>query len=89
MREHLKTIKSTQIKYLLGKILIVRQSAGNQTLFNNNEVGSSETKREMLKLKNVYLLNFYNNLNYWFTFLKIKKHISYLKWVICKRTFKI
>ncbi|KAG2219169.1 hypothetical protein INT45_008344 [Circinella minor] len=44
MREHLKTIWSTQELFLLGKIQMVRQSAGN-----HNIVGSSETTRETLR----------------------------------------
>lgn len=44
MREHLKTIWSTQVLFLLGKIQIVRQSAGN-----HNIVGSSETTCETLR----------------------------------------
>ena len=49
MREHLKTICSTQEHILLGKIQMVRQSAGNQTSLLNDEVGSSETTCETLK----------------------------------------
>jgi LAGLIDADG DNA endonuclease family protein/proton-conducting membrane transporter len=49
MREHLKTIWSTQETFLLGKIQMVRQSAGNQTSLNNDGVGSSETTCETLK----------------------------------------
>ena len=49
MREHLKTIWSTQETFLLGKIQMVRQSAGNQTSFSNDGVGSSETTCETLK----------------------------------------
>ena len=44
MREHLKIIWSTQELFLLGKIQMVRQSAGN-----HNIVGSSETTCETLR----------------------------------------
>ena len=67
MRGHLKTIRSTQDKNLFGKIQIVRQSAGNQTLcFKNNGVGSSETTREVLELNDLYSLNFDEKFKYWF-----------------------
>lgn len=48
MREHPETIWSTQELFLLGKIQMVGQSAGNQTLSNDNVLGSSETTRETL-----------------------------------------
>lgn len=50
MREYLKTIWSTQKLFLLGKIQLVRQSAGNQILVNANNLGSSETTCEVLTL---------------------------------------
>lgn len=48
MREHPETIWSTQELFLLGKIQMVGQSAGNQMLSNDNVLGSSETTRETL-----------------------------------------
>jgi hypothetical protein len=50
MREHPKTIWSTQGYFLLGKIQVVGQSAGNQMLLLNGKVGSSETTRETLNI---------------------------------------
>jgi hypothetical protein len=64
MREHLKTIWSTQETFLLGKIQIVRQSAGNQTSLKNDEVGSSETTCETLKTIKDYSLDL--TFKYWF-----------------------
>src|ERR1700730_3348074 len=64
MREHLKTIWSTQETFLLGKIQMVRQSAGNQTSFNKDGVGSSETTCETLKSIQNYSLN--TTFKYWF-----------------------
>ena len=64
MREHLKIIWSTQKTFLFGKIQIIRQSAGNQTLFFNNKVGSSETIRETLS--DINLLNLDSGFKYWF-----------------------
>jgi hypothetical protein len=45
MREHPKTICSTQKLFLFGKIQMVGQFAGN-----NNEIESSETKWETLNI---------------------------------------
>ena len=66
MREHLKTIWSTQEHILLGKIQIVRQSAGNQTSLLNDEVGSSETTCETLKNNDYNSLKFNSDFKYWF-----------------------
>lgn len=67
MREHPKTIWSTQELFLLGKIQMVGQSAGNQTLSNDNEVGSSETTCETLSNNNIdYSLNLNSDFKYWF-----------------------
>ena len=66
MREHLKITRSTQAMSLLGKIQVIRQSAGNQTSFFHDGVGSSETTREILEYKNIYLSNFDDNFKYWF-----------------------
>lgn len=67
MREHLKTIWSTQELILLGKIQIVRQSAGNKILFfKNSEVGSSETIRGTFDYKDFYLLNLDSKFKFWF-----------------------
>jgi hypothetical protein len=66
MREHLKTIWSTQEHILLGKIQMVRQSAGNQTSLLNDEVGSSETTCETLRNIDNDLLNLDSTFKYWF-----------------------
>lgn len=66
MREHLKTIWSTQEYILLGKIQMVRQSAGNQTLLLNDGVGSSETTCETLNIIDSNSLNFNSDFKYWF-----------------------
>ena len=66
MRERLKITRSTQAISLLGKIQVIRQSAGNQTSFYHDGVGSSETTREILEYKNTYSLNFDDNFKYWF-----------------------
>jgi hypothetical protein len=59
MREYLEIVESTQAKCLFGKISTVRQSAGNQILFlQNNKVGSSETKRGTLNNDDFYDLKF-------------------------------
>lgn len=61
MREHLKTIWSTQELFLLGKIQMVRQSAGN-----HNIVGSSETTCETLRNNNENSLKFNSDFKDWF-----------------------
>jgi hypothetical protein len=66
MREHLKTIWSTQEYILLGKIQMVRRSAGNQTSLLNDEVGSSETTCETLHIIDSNSLNFNSDFKYWF-----------------------
>jgi hypothetical protein len=66
MREHPKTIWSTQELFLLGKIQMVGQSAGNQTLSNDNEVGSSETTCETLRNNDSDSLNLNSTFKYWF-----------------------
>lgn len=66
MREHLKTIWSTQEHILLGKIQMVRRSAGNQTSLLNDEVGSSETTRETLNIIDENSLNFNSDFKHWF-----------------------
>jgi hypothetical protein len=66
MREHLKTIWSTQEYILLGKIQMVRQSAGNQTSLLNDGVGSSETTCETLKNNDSNSLKFNSDFKYWF-----------------------
>lgn len=66
MREHLKTIWSTQEHILLGKIQMVRRSAGNQTSLLNDEVGSSETTRETLNIIDSNSLNFNSDFKHWF-----------------------
>lgn len=66
MREHLETIWSTQEHILLGKIQMVRQSAGNQTSLLNDEVGSSETTCETLRNIDNDLLNLDSTFKYWF-----------------------
>lgn len=66
MREHLKTIWSTQEHILLGKIQMVRRSAGNQTSLLNDEVGSSETTRETLHIIDSNSLNFNSDFKHWF-----------------------
>lgn len=66
MREHLKTIWSTQEYILFGKIQMVRRSAGNQTSLLNDGVGSSETTRETLNIIDSNSLNFNLDFKYWF-----------------------
>lgn len=66
MREHLKTIWSTQEHILLGKIQMVRRSAGNQTLLLNDGVGSSETTCETLNIIDSNSLNFNSDFKHWF-----------------------
>lgn len=66
MREHPKIIWSTQELFLLGKIQMVGQSAGNQTLSNDNGVGSSETTRETLRNNDIDSLNLNSTFKYWF-----------------------
>jgi hypothetical protein len=66
MREHLKTVWSTQETFLLGKIQMVRQSAGNQTSLANDGVGSSETTCETLKTIINNSLNLDTTFKYWF-----------------------
>lgn len=67
MREHPETIWSTQELFLLGKIQMVGQSAGNQTLSNDNVLGSSETTRETLSNNDIdNSLNLNSNFKYWF-----------------------
>nr|YP_009059710.1 LAGLIDADG/HNH endonuclease [Parasitella parasitica]AIO05760.1 LAGLIDADG/HNH endonuclease [Parasitella parasitica] len=61
MREHLKTIWSIQVLFLLGKIQMVRQSAGN-----HNIVGSSETTCETLRNNDSNSLKFNSDFKYWF-----------------------
>lgn len=63
MREHPKTNWSTQEHFLLGKIQIVGQSAGNH---KNSIVGSSETTRETLKNKDFNTLELDSEFKYWF-----------------------
>jgi len=63
MREHNKTIWSTQKFFLFGKFQMVGKSAGNQTLSKDNGVDSSETKRET---SNIIDLNTLNSLKHWF-----------------------
>ena len=65
MREPLEIIRSTQTKSLFGKILIIRQSAGNQTLYFSNGVGSSETIREILEKNDIYLIDLNVDFKYW------------------------
>lgn len=62
MREHPKTIWSTQEQFLLGKIQMVGQSAGN----HNNIVGSSETTCETLRNNDSNSLKFNSDFKYWF-----------------------
>ena len=45
MREHPETIWSTQKIFFFFFFQMVGQFAGNQTLYFNNKVGSSETTR--------------------------------------------
>lgn len=67
MREHPETIWSTQELFLLGKIQMVGQSAGNQILSNDNVLGSSETTRETLSNNNIdNSLNLNSNFKHWF-----------------------
>lgn len=67
MREHPETIWSTQELFLLGKIQMVGQSAGNQMLSNDNVLGSSETTRETLSNNDIdNSLNLNSNFKYWF-----------------------
>lgn len=66
MREHPKTIWSTQEFFLLGKIQMVGQSAGNQTLSNDNKLGSSETTCETLRNIDNDSLNLDSKFKYWF-----------------------
>lgn len=67
MREHLEIIESTQVKDLLGKISIVRQSAGNQrSLINTDIMGSSETIRETLDNQHTHDLSFDFVFRNWF-----------------------
>lgn len=67
MREHPETIWSTQELFLLGKIQMVGQSAGNQMLSNDNVLGSSETTCETLSNNDIdNSLNLNSNFKYWF-----------------------
>lgn len=68
MREHLEIVESTQVKYLLGKISTVRQSAGNQiSSLNDDKVGSSETTRGTLDNSDItHKLNFDSTFRNWF-----------------------
>ena len=65
MQETLKTNKSTQVANLFGKILLVRQSAGNQILSSDNRVGSSETIRETLNHNICYPLKLNSKFKWW------------------------
>ena len=66
MREHPETIWSTQEPFLFGKIQMVGQSAGNQTLSNDNGVGSSETICETLRNTDFNSLNLNSTFKDWF-----------------------
>jgi Proton-conducting membrane transporter/LAGLIDADG endonuclease/NADH-Ubiquinone oxidoreductase (complex I), chain 5 N-terminus len=79
MREHPETSWSTQgirlnlrsshkneNSSLFGKIQEVGRSAGNQTSFKNDGVGSSETTCETLKTIKDYSLNLNPRFKYWF-----------------------
>jgi hypothetical protein len=62
----LKSFGPLKLNCLLGKIQRIRQSAGNQTLFYSNGVGSSETIRETLSNIDTNLLNLDLKFKHWF-----------------------